>query len=347
MDKKKVVVIGGGTGQSIFLRGLKNYTDEITAVVTVADSGGGSGVLREDMGMLPPGDIRNCLLALANTEPVMQEVMEYRFETGKLKGQSFGNLFIAAMLGISNSFEEAVVKMSEFLAVKGRVMPVTLEDVHLIAVLDNGAIVKGEDKIPHECLKHKARIEKLRFDIPNVKPYPPVLEAINEADIIIIGPGSIYTSILPNLLVENVVDALKHSKAQKVYVCNVMSQPGETNGYSVIDHLNVIEEHIGKGVIDTFIVNNKILDEEQVHKYEKTDAEQILLDAEQREKLDERGINYVEGNVIEFFKGYIRHDADKLSIMIMELADKNKQSEGIGQIINISDVIIENDEKLA
>ncbi|HCC07086.1 MAG TPA: hypothetical protein DEP72_02815 [Clostridiales bacterium] len=347
MESKKVVVIGGGTGQSIFLRGLKNYTDQITAVVTVADSGGGSGVLREDMGMLPPGDIRNCLLALANTEPVMQEVMQYRFETGKLKGQSFGNLFIAAMLGISNSFEEAVIKMSEFLAVKGRVMPVTLEDVHLIAVLDNGAIVKGEDQIPHECLKHKAKIEKLRFNIPNVKPYPPVLEAIIEADIIVIGPGSLYTSILPNLLVENVVDALRQSKAQKVYVCNVMSQPGETQGYTVIDHMNVIEEHIGKGVINTFIVNNKILNEEQVHKYENTDAEQILLDAEQREKLDERGINYVEGDVIEFFMGYIRHDADKLSMLVMNIADNNEQSEDIAQIINLSDMITEDNAKLA
>lgn len=319
MDSKKVVVIGGGTGQSIFLRGLKNYTDEITAVVTVADNGGGSGVLREDMGMLPPGDIRNCLLALADTEPVMQEVMEYRFETGKLKGQSFGNLFIAAMQGISNSFEEAVVKMSEFLAVKGRVMPVTLEDVHLIAVLENGAIVKGEDQIPHECLKHKSRIEKLRFDMPNVKPYPPVIDAINEADIVVIGPGSIYTSILPNLIVEGVTDALRNAKAKKVYVCNVMSQPGETHGYSVVEHLNVIEEHVGKNVIDTFIVNNTILDPEQVVKYAKTDSEQVLLDDIERKELKERNVNFIEGDVIEVFKGYIRHDADKLANMILKL----------------------------
>ncbi len=316
---KKVVVIGGGTGQSIFLRGLKHYTDAISAVVTVADDGGGSGFLREDLGMLPPGDIRNCMLALANTEPVMQEVMQYRFESGKLKGQCFGNLFIAAMQGISSSFEEAVVKMSDFLAVKGKVLPVTLDDVRLIAVLENGAIVTGESQIPHECLKQKTKIKKLRFDMPNVKPYLPVLDAIADAETIVIGPGSLYTSILPNLLVANVVDALKKSKARKVYVCNVMSQPGETVGFSVTEHLNVIEEHIGEGVIDTVIVNNTQLDEESLEKYERTDSEQILLIENEKEELMAKGINVVESDLIELYKGYIRHDADKLSNLIMKL----------------------------
>ena len=173
--------------------------------------------------------------------------------------------------------------------------------------------------MPHECLKHRSRIEKLRFDIPNVKPYLPVLKAISEADIIVIGPGSVYTSILPNLLVENVVDTLKKASAKKVYICNVMSQPGETNEYTVMDHINIIEEHIGINVIDTLIVNNRTLDDEQVQKYEKTNSAQILLDDQQRKELDKRGIKYIESDVIEIFKGYIRHDADKLAKMIIGL----------------------------
>lgn len=318
-DCKKVVVIGGGTGQSIFLRGLKNYTNNISAVVTVMDNGGSSGLLREDLGMLPPGDIRNCLLALANIEPVMQEVMQYRFTAGKLKGQNFGNLFIAAMQGISDNFVEAVVKMSQFLAVKGRVLPVTLEDIHLIAELENGKSVKGEAEIPKEVQLQKTKIKRILLSSDNVKPYPPVLEVIKNADIVVIGPGSLFTSIIPNLLIKDVVKTLKQSKALKVYAANVMTQPGETLNYNVIDHINVLEKHIGKDIIDVVIANNKKLSKNILQDYSKAEATQILLDEKQREDLKARGIKYIESNVIEFYKGYIRHDADKLSNIIIDL----------------------------
>ena len=192
INKAKVVVIGGGTGQSIFLRGLKKITPNITAIVTVADDGGGSGVLRSDLGMLPPGDIRNCLLALANTEPTMQEVMQYRFEEGGLKGQSFGNLFLAAMNGLYGNFETAVYKLSEIFNITGRVLPVTLESIDLIAKLKNGNIIKGESKIPKEVRKQKSKIEEVYLEPKDAKPLSEGINSIYEADYVIMGPGSIY-----------------------------------------------------------------------------------------------------------------------------------------------------------
>ena len=243
INKAKVVVIGGGTGQSIFLRGLKKITPNITAIVTVADDGGGSGVLRSDLGMLPPGDIRNCLLALANTEPTMQEVMQYRFEEGGLKGQSFGNLFLAAMNGLYGNFETAVYKLSEIFNITGRVLPVTLESIDLIAKLKNGNIIKGESKIPKEVRKQKSKIEEVYLEPKDAKPLSEVINSIYEADYVIMGPGSLYTSIMPNLLVEGVVEAIKGTKAVKIYIPNVMTQPGETDGYDVLEHVKAINKH--------------------------------------------------------------------------------------------------------
>ena len=211
-----VVVIGGGTGQSVFLRGLKKRTRNITAIVTVADDGGGSGVLREDLGMLPPGDIRNCLLALANIEPTMKEVMQYRFTEGALKGQSFGNLFLAAMNGLYGNFEVALYKMSQIFAITGKVLPVTLNDINLIAKLKNGKIVKGESRIPKEVKDDKTYIERVYLDEQDAVPLDEVINSIENADIIIMGPGSLYTSIIPNLLVNGGVDAIEKSKAPHI-----------------------------------------------------------------------------------------------------------------------------------
>ena len=195
----KIVVIGGGTGLSTMLRGLKYYTSNITAIVTVGDDGGGSGTLREDLGILPPGDIRNCILALADTEPLMEDLLQYRFKDGTLKGQSFGNLFLAAMDGISDNFEDAVQKMSSVLAVTGKVLPVTLDDMQLEAILENGNKVVGESQIPVEALNQKSKIKKLMINPENAEPLKDALDAIKEADAIVIGPGSLYTSIIPNL----------------------------------------------------------------------------------------------------------------------------------------------------
>ena len=228
-NETKVVVIGGGTGLSTMLRGLKQYTSHITAIVTVGDDGGGSGKLREDLGMLPPGDIRNCILALADTEPLMEDLLQYRFTEGSLKGQCFGNLFLAAMAGISENFEDAVQKMSSVLAVKGKVLPVTLDDMKLVAELENGETIEGESKIPSEVIVRETRIKKLAIKPIDAKPLEEAIKAINNADVIIMGPGSLYTSIIPNLLVKGIPEAICKSPAKKVYnFLMLMTQPGET-----------------------------------------------------------------------------------------------------------------------
>jgi len=324
-----IVVIGGGTGQSVFLRGLKHKSHNITAIVTVADDGGGSGVLREDLGMLPPGDIRNCLLALANIEPTMREVMQYRFTEGALKGQSFGNLFLAAMNGLYGNFEVALYKMSQIFAITGKVLPVTLNDINLIAELKNGKIIKGESKIPKHVKFYKTSIEKVYLDEQDAQPLDEVINSIENADIIIMGPGSLYTSIIPNLLVKGVVDAIHKSKATKVYICNIMTQPGETDGYNVLEHVNAIMKHTNKNIIDYIISNNEILDKEMLDRYKKDGAKQALLDDKQRKILKTMGIKFIEENLIEIKNNYIRHDASHISDIVINLAlrhnnDKDK-----------------------
>lgn len=319
-NKAHVVVIGGGTGQSIFLRGLKKITPNITAVVTVADDGGGSGVLRSDLGMLPPGDIRNCLLALANTEPTMQEVMQYRFEEGGLKGQSFGNLFLAAMNGLYGNFETAVYKLSEIFNITGRVLPVTLESIDLIAKLNNGNIIKGESKIPKEVRKQKSKIEEVYLEPKDAKPLDDVINSIYEADYIIMGPGSLYTSIIPNLLVEGVIEAIKGTNATKIYIPNVMTQPGETDGYNVLNHVEAINKHTKENLIDYVIANDEIIPDNQFEKYKKDGAKQVLLDKKQKIELKNMGIKVVEGDLIEIKNDYIRHHADSICEVINNLA---------------------------
>lgn len=321
----KVVVIGGGTGQSIFLRGLKYFTQNITAVVTVADDGGGSGVLREDLGMLPPGDIRNCLLALANIEPTMNEVMKYRFTEGVLKGQSFGNLFLAAMNGLYKNFDIAVYKMSEIFAITGRVLPVTLEDINLIAKLKNGELVKGESSIPDEVKNQNSKIDKVYLDPIDAKPLDDVINSILDADIIVMGPGSLYTSIIPNLLVKGVVDAIKKSSAPKVYISNVMTQPGETDDYDVVSHIEAIIKHTNENIIDYVIVNNEMLPINIFEIYKNDGAKQVLLDKTQRDVLKSMGIRTIEESLIEIKNNYIRHDAKYISNIVVNLALSHKR----------------------
>ena len=323
-DDPNVVVIGGGTGQSVFLRGLKHETKNITAIVTVADDGGGSGVLREDLGMIPPGDIRNCLLALANMEPAMNEVMRYRFPDGSLKGQSFGNLFLAAMTGIYDNFETAVYKMGQVFAVTGRVLPVSLDNINLIAELENGETVVGESNIPRQVRKTKSAIKKIYLDNPDAKPLDEVVTSIKNADAVAIGPGSLYTSILPNLLVEGVVDALSTTRAPKVYVCNIMTQPGETGGKNVLDHVKVIVDHAGINFIDYVLVNNEYLPQGVFERYAKDGAELVMLDKEQRDGLEAMGIKCIEEKLIEIKNGYIRHDAEMVSKAVVDIAIKAK-----------------------
>ena len=222
----RIAAVGGGTGLSTLLRGLKLYTKNLTAIVTVADDGGGSGRLRQDLGMPPPGDIRSCLEALANAEPLMAQLMHYRFPEGTLAGQSFGNLFLAALNGIMPSFDRAVESMSQVLAITGRVLPVTTADVQLEATFENGASVVGESHI-FRCKKEQdCRIRRVRLIPEHPRALPAAIEALEQAEVIVLAPGSLYTSIIPNLLVDGIVDAIRRSRALKVYVCNVMTQDG-------------------------------------------------------------------------------------------------------------------------
>jgi uncharacterized cofD-like protein len=312
----KIVAIGGGTGLSTMLRGLKVFSSNITAIVTVADDGGGSGILRQDLGMLPPGDIRNCILALADTEPIMQQLIQYRFQEGMLKGQSFGNLFLAALDGISGSFEEAVRKMSDVLAVTGRVLPVTLDNVELCAELEDGSIICGESKITGRNYNCKGRIKRAYLNPGEVKPLKEAIDAILEADVIILGPGSLYTSIIPNLLVNGICESIRDSGAIKMYVCNVMTQPGETDDYTLFDHIKAIEEHSFKGIVDYTIVNTAEISDDLRKKYRDDGAGQVKIDMD---LINDSRIEIVTGNFISLKSNLIRHDHYKLAEVIMDI----------------------------
>lgn len=315
----KVVVIGGGTGLSVLLRGLKEYTSNITAIVTVADDGGGSGVLREDLGMLPPGDIRACLIALANTEPTMEKLLQFRFKEGNLKGQSFGNLFIAAMDGIYGNFEMAIKETSNVLRITGKVLPVTLDNVSLIAYLDDGSIVEGESKIPLVVREKGAKIIKMAMYPELSYPLEEALKSIQEADLIVLGPGSLYTSVIPNLLVKNMIEHINKAKAPVAYICNVMTQPGETDTYGVIDHVEAILRHTHEGFIDYVVANTERVPKEVLEKYSHDGAVPVCpIKGEDRE-LKKRKIKLIEDKLIDVKKDYIRHDNILLSKILMDL----------------------------
>lgn len=309
--KKKVpriVAIGGGHGLSTMLRGLKRYCKDLTAIVTVADDGGGSGMLREDLGMLPPGDIRNCIMALANTEPTMQKLLNYRFTEGSLAGQSFGNLFLAAMNGISGSFDEAVHRTGDVLAITGRVLPVTNQDVHLEAEFDNGSRILGESKIFYAKKINDCRIRQVRLIPEHPSPLPESIEAIESADLIVLGPGSLYTSIIPNFLVDGVSEALQRARGLRVYVMNIMTQDGETDGYTGDDHVRAILEHAGS-IIDVCVANSTAVKEDFLKPYLDEGVEQIRL---QKERIEALGIAVREFDLCTDGR-YIRHNPDKLA----------------------------------
>jgi uncharacterized cofD-like protein len=247
----RIVAIGGGTGLSSLLRGLKAYTSNLSAIVTVADDGGSSGRLRDEYRILPPGDFRQCLIALADAEPLMKQLFDHRFKEGSLDGHSFGNLFIMAMADVTGNFEKALRESGKILAVKGTIIPSTLQDVTLVASI-NGHTVEGESKIP----KQNAPISQVFLKPDGALLNPEALQAIMNAELVVIGPGSLYTSILPNLLVEGMVEAIKASPALKVYICNLASQEGETEGYDVDDYLRVLHEHVGANIFDFVLVNS-------------------------------------------------------------------------------------------
>jgi uncharacterized cofD-like protein len=311
-----IVAIGGGNGLSTILRGLKKCTQNITAVVTVADDGGGSGVLREDLGMPPPGDIRNCMEALANTEPLMQQLLAYRFTEGRLAGQAFGNLLLAAMDGISDSFDQAVARMSEVLAITGRVLPVTNSNVQLEATFENGTSVCGESKIFAFKKEQDCRIHHVRL-LPEKPPaLPAALEAIQQAEVILLGPGSLYTSVIPNLLVDGISDAVRRSKALKIYICNIMTQDGETEGMTAADHVAALLEHGGAGLIDMCLCSSDQISSGLLERYSEEDAEPMQVS---RREIERMGVELVTRPLTDEKSEYARHSPDKVAEAVMEL----------------------------
>ena len=314
-----IVAIGGGTGLSTMLRGLKKYTSNLTAIVTMADDGGGSGVLRTDLGMPPPGDVRNCLQALANAEPIMEQLINYRFPEGTLAGQSFGNLFLAALMGITGSFDEAVAQMSQVLAITGRVLPVTSDNIQLLAEFENGTQVVGESKICDFKKAQDCRITQVRLIPEHPKVNEAALEAISQADLILLGPGSLYTSVIPNLLVDGITDAIANAPALRAYVCNVMTQDGETEGYTAADHLQALLSHSGQKLVDFCLVNSAPIPDYLLERYAVENARPIEVN---RAEIEALGVEVAAGAVADLHhKKLARHDPDKLAQMALRLME--------------------------
>jgi uncharacterized cofD-like protein len=301
----RIVAIGGGTGLSVLLRGLKAYTDNITAIVTVADDGGSSGRLRRELGLLPPGDFRNCLVALSDDEGLVAELFQYRFDQGNgLEGHSFGNLFIAAMTGVTGSFEEAIYESSRVLAVHGRILPTTMAPLSLSARLSDGTDVRGESNIT----ERGGSIEQIFIEPPDREANPAAVAALNDAQLVVIGPGSLYTSILPNLLVSGITDALRASNAPKVYVCNVATEMGETDGYSVAEHVRRLQRHTYPRIADFLVANHGISEIAS-----ELDVHQVKLGAD-----NPPNVKVVNADLIDASLP-VRHDSVKLARVIMDV----------------------------
>lgn len=305
----RVVAIGGGTGLSTLLQGIKGYTKNITAIVTVTDTGGSSGRLRDELDMLPPGDLRNCLVALADTEPLMCDLFQYRFEDGSgLKGHSFGNLFITALSKVTGDFERAIKESSKVLAIRGRVMPSTLEKVTLVGEFEDGTEIEGETNITASGKP----IKRIRLLPENCRATLEALDAIENADLMIYGPGSLYTSVLPNLLIRDIREKVLQSDALKVYIANVMTQPGETTGYSVYDHLKALVQHTDPRLIDVCFVNTAPVPEAVLEKYYAENAAPVGRD---KDAIRAAGYEVIEGDLIQV-ADKVRHDPGRLAKMI-------------------------------
>lgn len=304
----KIVAVGGGTGLSMLLKGIKRITNNITAIVTVGDDGGSSGRLREEMGILPPGDIRNCIAALADDDDLVTKLFQYRFKTGEgLEGHSFGNLFLTALTAITGDMVRAVKESSNVLSIRGKVLPSTLDDMKLVAELEDGRIIHGESNIPEA----KGKVKRLFTDPEDCKPLEDVIKEIKEADLIILGPGSLYTSVIPNLLIKEISQEIAASNAHKIYVCNIMTQPGETDGYSVSSHIDAIINHAGsKNIMEAVLVND-FLPENLAEKYKLADSFPVNLDTE---NVKRAGVKIISKKLIEDSKeGLVRHSSNRVA----------------------------------
>lgn len=313
---KKVVVIGGGTGIFSILTGLKRYPLHLTAIVSMADDGGSTGVLREEFGILPPGDVRRALVALSEEEQPLANLLNYRFSKGSLDGHSFGNLLLTALTDLEGDFSKAIKQAEKILVVKGQVIPVTLGEARLQAELENGQIIVGETNIDvpqHDgCLK----IKKV-FLRPSCSANPLAIKAIQQADLIIIGPGDLYTSIIPNLLVQGISQAIKESKTRKVYIGNIMTKFGETHGFQGEDFVKVVEDYLGKDVLDFLLLNNHQPTPGRITRYAKEKAQFIRYDSSIFSK---KKFKVVEGDFLRA-RGFIRHDPEKTSRILFNLLE--------------------------
>ena len=314
----KIVTIGGGHGLSNLLSGLKEYTSNITAIVTVADSGGSSGRLREEFNIVAPGDIRNCLVALADAPALMGDLFQFRFsENSQLKGHNFGNLFLTAMFQLTGGdFEKAVKESSKVLAIRGKVVPSTVSNVHLVAEYVDGSSTEGEAKIPNANLP----IRRLYLKPADCKPTEEALEAIGNAEIIVLGPGSLYTSVLPNLIIKGVAAAIAKSKAFKIYVCNVMTQKGETDRYSASDHVKAIVDHTNQDILNACIINNAVAPQEMLTRYKSEDSYPVSPDLE---KIKDLGYRVVAADLLGI-DNYVRHDSYKLTQTLIRVIERHR-----------------------
>jgi uncharacterized cofD-like protein len=324
-DGLRVVALGGGTGLSALLRGLKEHVvrrrdrrpttkrpiADLAAIVTVTDDGGSSGRLRRENRILPPGDIRNCMVALSKDEALLSRLFQYRFHAGRgLRGHNFGNLFLAALTHVTGDFAEAVRVSSKVLAVRGRIFPSTISNVHLVATLANGRRVQGETRIS----RSKVPIRKIELNPRRVRPLSTAIEAIEQADVIFMGPGSLYTSVIPNLLIPEIAYAVAHSKAPRVYIANLMTQPGETTQYALSDHLRAIKEHVRGRVIDAVVANRQSISPEVARRYRAQGAAPVIID---RDSVKRMKVRLITGNLVEEH-GVLRHNSPRLGRLLVD-----------------------------
>lgn len=342
MKRKRIVTIGGGTGSFTLLSGLKKYPVDISAIVSMADDGGSTGVLRDELGVLPPGDVRQCLVALSDSSEMLRELLNYRFDKGSLKGHNFGNLFLSALEKISGSFENGIDEASEILNVKGKIIPVTNQDARLFLELKSGKILDGEDEINRSKIVQRDDFKRLYFK-PKVKANPRAIKAIMGADLIAIGPGGLYTSVLPSLLVDGIAQALRKTKAAVVYNCNLTNKEGQSENFSMDDYVKIINDYIGGDRVDYVVYNSKIPDKKLIEKYR--NQKQLLVGINQGNKrtgryrvvsadvLSSKIPKYSKADSIALLRAFIRHDSDKLARLIMLILEIKEYENIIKEIL--------------
>lgn len=324
-DKPKIVVIGGGTGTFVALSGLKKYPVELTAIITMMDSGGSSGRLRDELGVLPPGDVRQCLVALAKSSRLLREMFNYRYEDGGLKGHTFGNIFLSTLAKTTGSMKQAIEEVGKILRIQGRVVPVTYDKSDLCVELVDGTVIEGETHIDEvEEMEERAKIKRA-FLKPSIKANPDAKLAIKNADVVLIGPGDLYTSIIPNLLVSGIADAIKKSKGKKIYALNLMTKYGQTTKYSAAEHIEDLEKYIGKGVLDVVLINKKMPKKEALAWYKESGEDPVVDNLNGSNKFEVIRENLIKDVIIgkeksdTLKRSIIRHNPEKLAIEIMKL----------------------------